>query len=240
MRSKFIVQIPHNSKGEFPTDEEVRVTIRSYGWEPADIASTTSEVEKVTLYKTKADKLFTEGVMPEVAHEEKDYVIFFGQIASDQTKFIVTRSVSGLITYRLLQEELHQLISATEKLVRNVISKSVFSLKGVSVSIENNNILVYEKGHNHVILEGRVVENTFVETIKTNPKDALVMFLVVIFGTISFSVHNASENNLVTPDQMDKISLSVIAVALVSLVGIVLTFVNIKKNRIVSWNLKKR
>ena len=66
------------------------------------------------------------------------------------------------------------------------------------------------------------------------------MLLVVLFGIIGVVVHHVSENKFITPDQVDKISLSVIAVSVVSLIGIVLTFFNIKKNRIVSWDLKKR
>ena len=45
------------------------------------------------------------------------------------------------------------------------------------------------------------------------------MLLVVLFGIIGVVVHHVSENKFITPDQVDKISLSVIAVSVVSLIG---------------------
>src|SRR5262249_8463376 len=115
MRAKFLLKINPKTDGQFPTDEELQGKIRSYGWEPTDIARLEDSAQKSAAYKEKAKSLFTPEHMPEVAQEELEDVIFFGVIRADQTRFVVTRT-PGELTFRLIQPELPPLISATQRI----------------------------------------------------------------------------------------------------------------------------
>jgi hypothetical protein len=238
MRSKFIVQILKKADGTFPTDIDLQNKIREYGWEPPDIAKMESTEEKLKAYRERAQPLFTAEQMPEVAQEELEDVIFFGAIRADQTRFVVTRT-PGELTFRLIQAELPMLISATEKLLKAIGATNLVGLplKRTPHNVIDNKILIYEKGHNHVILQGRVVESPFFETLRTNQKDAFVILLVLLFLMLRLISHTIIDFKFISAADFDKLTFSILAVSLVSLIGLVLTFIGIRRHKLVSWNL---
>jgi hypothetical protein len=233
MRSKFIV----NADGKFPTDEEVRSAIRRFGWEPREASLLNSEKEKVDKYAEISSKLFEE--MPEVAQPEKADVIYSGFLSADQTSFVVTRSSDGEITYRLLQPELPKLIQATEKIIKAIEGQRVSSR---DENIIDKTILVYEKGHDYVILRGRVVENKLLETARSNLKDAVVV-AICSFTLIVLSIVLATGVlGGVAPSWIQgviRLSVPICALFIASLAGLIITYREITNTRVVSWNLKR-
>ena len=97
MRAVFSVDIPPLSDGGYSSDDEVVKVLRGFGWEPVELRAhrprnsdaDPSEAASITKARELAQPLFAQ--MPEVAAAEKDDVIFFGYVADDQTKFVVTR-----------------------------------------------------------------------------------------------------------------------------------------------------
>src|SRR5438874_9902324 len=105
MRAVFTVAIPHNKQDEFPANEEIIRMLRSFGYEPTEVAEAADEPSKLQLYKDMSEHLFS--LMPEVAQEERNKVIYYGQVPDEQTKFVVTKPASGYFKVRLLHEQLN-------------------------------------------------------------------------------------------------------------------------------------
>jgi len=240
MRSKFIVKIPAKSDHTFPTDEDLRVLLRIFGWEQKEIAILKTEHEKIDAYVARGQELFTQQLMPEVAQEEKNDIIFCGFLSADQTRFVVTRSNDGEMTFRLLQPELQQLIRATEKIIRAI--EAHFPKPEADEHIINRSILIYERSHDHVILEGRVIENKYLESLRTNIKDTIVVIsasiLLIILGIILFFSHFTAVGSNVL-EILSRAAVSIMVVFLVSIIGLYLTYRDIKTTRVISWNLKR-
>ncbi len=239
MRSKFIVRIRRHGE-KYPTKEELRSVIRRHGWESADVSCLASDEEKEEKYKQEGERLFEQ--MPEVVQNERNHVIFYGCVQSDAAEFVVTRSTEGEITYRLLQPELNRLIRATEKIIKEV-EKDRHHIEFFSSSDEHivgKQVLIYERDSDHVVLEGRVVENPTAETIKTNPKDTVVLILAAVFLVLRFASHRIFEIKFMSQEDFDKFTLSIVAVSLVSFIGFLITLFSIRKNRIISWDLKRK
>ena len=146
MRSKVTIRIPRESGG-FPETIKILEIFRDFGWELTEIAQLgDDEEQKQKIYRERAEKLFAD--MPEIAQEEKEHVVFFGFFAGDQTKFVVTRRVEGQLTIRLLQKELGNLQSSTEKTVRRLLDAKI----GDAHFKINRGIQIYEKEHAHIII----------------------------------------------------------------------------------------
>jgi hypothetical protein len=238
MRSKFIVKISTKSDGKFPSDVEIRSILRTFGWEPREVSTVEGEEEKVEKYKAIGLKLFEE--MPEVAKNEKDDVIYAGFLSADQTHFVVTRSSDGEITFRLLQPELPKLIQATEKIIRS-IEKEKFSNRDDEVII-NRSISVYERSHDHIILQGRVVENKIIEALRSNLKDTVVVGLSIVFLlilSVPLSIGLLSQGSHIWFDSAVRVAISVAALFVVSLAGLIITYRDITQTRVVNWNLRR-
>jgi hypothetical protein len=228
MRSKFHVALVPNADGSFLGDEELRTTLRRYGWEASATAKLPTEDEKIVVYRNEAKRLFADKVIPEVTEPEIEETIFYGVIRSDQTEFFVTRT-QGEMTYRLIQPELTPLLSATNKLLRAIGGGKR------PHNIVDNKITVYERAHNHIIFSGRLVESPFRETLRANPKDSLVMGLVALFVVLSTVTHFGFNLRILSQQDLDKLTFSIIAVSLVSFIGLAITYFSIKGSKLISW-----
>lgn len=215
--------------GVFPTDDELRSKIQSYGWESIQSAAMKDEQQKLKYYKEQVKKLFAEKLIPEVAEPELEETIFFGVIRSDQVRYFVTRT-QGEMTFRLVQEELTPLIAATNKILRAIGGGAR------PHNIVDNKIIIYERSHNHGIFSGRLVESAVRETIKANPKDSLVILLMVAFAIVSAMSHLGFKVVGLSMQSLDKLTFSIVALSLVSIIGLTLTFLNIRRSRLISWN----
>ncbi len=114
MRSVFTVNIKP-SKLPYPSTNEILNKIHGFGWTPVE-AIDYDEEKLVKYHQRMAKELFIE--MPEIAQQEKDSLIYYGFLADDKTKFVITRVVESQITFRLLHPELPKLQNSTRKLVK--------------------------------------------------------------------------------------------------------------------------
>ncbi len=233
MRSVFTIDLPVNNEGIYSDNHEVLKLLRSFGWEPAGIRDLgNDETAKEQKYKESAEVLFRD--MPEIAVEEKDYVIFFGFLADTQTKFAVTRTVEGQITFRLLHPVLPRLQSSTRKMVRKIIASR---LSDKQLEISNQSIVIYERGFDHIILSGRVIPSAVRETIRTDRKDMLLFV-----GPLLFLVPLAAGLVLVNPathrllgGTLERMSTALLTTSLVSLLGLIQNYYEIRRNRLIAW-----
>jgi len=233
MRSVFTVNIPSNESGEYPSNTEILHRIRSFGWEPIEIQRMNEdEAAKEVRYKELADKLFNE--MPEIAKEEKESVIFFGYLADDQTKFVITRSVEGQITFRLLHPVLPRLQSSTTKMVKKLISCTINKRQ---LEISNQTVVIYERGFDHIIISGRVIPNPVREALRTDRKNVLlatgplILAVPVMFGLLVVN----SDNSPLLGGTMERFSTALLTTSLVSALSLFQTYYEIRRERLISW-----
>lgn len=192
MRSVFTVKLDEGPDGNFPSDDDIVAALRGFGWEArsgpnweyfcslgaacayGDRAG--EEAERREWYREQADLVFAE--MPEVLRTdpECDAVIYFGQMADQDTVFIATRRVMGELKFRLRHKELLKLQSSTDRLVKNVLAQELFC------DIVGSRVTVYERGRNVVLLSGDIVTNRLREAYRRDSRDiALTVVPLVIF-----------------------------------------------------------
>jgi len=195
-------------------------------------------------YKRLAVPLFAD--MPEVAAAEGHYVTFLGYISDDQTLFVITSMVPGQITFRLLHRELPRLQASTEKMLRKVLSSRLgdthgwFS-RGRPMHVSNPIITVYERKFDHVIVTGRAITNAFAETLRSNRKDVtlfLVPLLLVVPVIYLLLTHASGAPSISLGDiLLRQGSTALLTTSLVSALGLLTTWREIKRHRLIEWTV---
>jgi len=190
-------------------------------------------------YKRLAKDLFEE--MPEVAGAEQAAVLFTGYIADDQTLFVMTRMVPGQLTFRLLHRELPRLQTSTEKMMRKVTSAR---LKDKPLHIGNPTVILYERKFDHVIITGRVITRVWHETIKSNLKDALLtvvplgLFLPTTLVLLSTPILPTAPISF-WRGTLERLDTAFLTTALVSALGLLQTWIEIRRGRLIDWSVPK-
>lgn len=256
MRAVFSVDIPKTTNGDFPTDVEITKMVRGFGWEPVELRAAALlgerggsddglETAKLAKYKELAQPMFEQ--MLEIAAAEKDDVVFFGKVADDQTQFVVTRPVENQITFRLLHPVLPRLQASAKKIVKTVLRTD---LVGKRLAVGNNRIVVYERGHDNIIIAGRVISRPIRETCRTDLKDLLLtivpaLILIPVTALLLQTPTNSPEQSAgimsapLMRGTLERLSTALFTTALVSLLGLLTTYYDIKKNRAIAWDVAR-
>jgi len=186
--------------------------------------------------------------MPEVAAAEKNDVVFFGYVADDQTKFVVTRAVENQITFRLPHPVLPRLQASAKKIVRRIL---VAKFLEQSLVVGNSRIVVYERGYDDIIITGRVISHPLRETRRTSTKDLLLTIVpllllvpltVLLIVAPSAITAQPTTSALATPlihGTLERMSTALLTTALVSGLGLLTTYYDIKKNRSIAWDVAR-
>ena len=231
MRAVFTVQIPPVSTDRYPTDEEFLSRIRALGWENTK-AREKADDELKAWYNEKASELWD--LMPEIASGEKDYVIFYGDLQDNQTKFIITRVVDGQATFRLLHPNLDRLQASTIYMV-DTLQKPVGTLP--PLEIRNQRISIYEREHDDIIIQGRVISSYAKETWRIDKKNILLAFGAFLLAVPTFItlIWVNSNTNEIIGGTLERASTTFLTTFVVSLIGFIQTYLEIRKIKIVDW-----
>lgn len=231
MRAVFTVKIPPIGPNRYPTDEEFLLRVRSRGWEDRDISSLGDEAEKKVRYQEKAKHMWDD--MPEIAVDEKKFLIFYGYMLDTQTEFVITRRNDGQATFRLLQPDLYKLQASTLIMLRALLSSD---LEVPPVKISGNSVKIYEKGQDHKIIEGRVVDNPLREAVRTNNKDILLAVIPLILAIASIIALPAMDPlNEVLYGTVERFSTAMFTSTVISSLGFLQTWYEIKSKKLVDW-----
>jgi hypothetical protein len=231
MRAVFTVSIPQVSTEKYPTNEEFLSRIRALGWENIKVREMSDE-EKNVWYQTEAATLWDE--MPEIAAQEKEYVIFFGLLQDNQTRFIITRVTDGQATFRLIHRNLDRLQSSTVKMVRQLIEPHG-NLPGLSIS--NYRISIYERKHDDIIIQGRVVPNALAEAWRVDSKNILLAIGALLLAVPSFIalIWINSSTNQIIGGTLERASTAFLTTMIVSVIGFIQTYLQIRNIKVIDW-----
>jgi hypothetical protein len=233
MRAVFTVDLPCDAEQGYPTDQQIVELIRSFGWEPVEVCALMDEGSKLQKCRELATYLFED--MPPGSVSRLEHVLTYGYLADDYTRFIVIRLVDGQITFRLANTVLGRLQVSTAKIIRKLLNTPI---NGKPLRICNQNVVVYERGNDYIVLSGRVIPNPLRETFRSDRKSvilasvALTIFLIVISILI---VGMDSTTNGLLGGTLERISTAMLTAALVSTINLTETYLEIYRNRVVVW-----
>jgi tetrahydromethanopterin S-methyltransferase subunit G len=164
MRAKFVVALTAISPSAYPADEALVDRLLTLGLgQTVDQGIAFEDRRKIFL--AEADREWDH--LPEVAERERQYVIFFSRLP-DHCRLIVTRSIQGRATFRLIHDNLAELEKNVEWISKE-LRKRVGSIEGLEV--ESGRVEVYERGRDNVIMVGRVIDRALWEAIHQNPAE---------------------------------------------------------------------
>jgi hypothetical protein len=236
MRAIFTVTLPKKNATEYQSDDDFLSFLRSEGLDDPKIMPLKKE-KQIENYERSAQKLWEQ--MPEVAKEEKEYLIFCGFLQDNQTYFLITRRNVGYAKFRLLNPNLDKLQDNTEMLIKGLVRKD--SNKNPNYEITNNSIEILEKNENHVIIQGRVITNSWKEAKLKNTKNYLISFttflLFLLFLILMFLLKylDAKDNFFYTTfERLDTVALTT---CIVSAFDFWTTYKQIKEHKIVAWTV---
>lgn len=266
MRARFAADLRPKASGDYPSDEEIvhlldgyevrnmellvsqaadvvaRESVASHAASGTTITSiarivpATDSNPRKPLYTALAAKLFRD--MPEVAAAEKDHVIFYGYISDSQTEFVVTRMVSRQLVFRLLHPELSRLKAATQKIVKE-LSEDDGNNEQIRLSISDEIVDVYEKGHDHVIIKGRIIgpklRARLRETLRLNYKDFMVSAAFLILFLITLFALSRVDPKDTLHAHLERFSTGFITTFFVSLFGLGTTYWSVSRNQVIAW-----
>jgi hypothetical protein len=232
MRAVFTVDIPSIGHAKFPNNQEIINELRTHGWENVEV-SELDESQQTAKYKELAIHLLEQ--MPEIRKtEEANQVIYYGELQDDKTKFVVTRVVQGQMTFRLLHPNLARLQRSTEKIISKLINSR---LGDTQFNISNDLVLVYERGFEDVIIEGRVISKPFREATKTNRRDVLLVLgsiLILVPTIIGLFFYSSAENRIIG-GTLESLSTALITTIIVSALGFFQTYYEIMREKLIHW-----
>jgi hypothetical protein len=206
--------------------------MRSFGWEPMDICLLQDEAAKGQKYQELGEPLFEH--MPATAVAKTDDVIFCGYLSDDYTRFVIIRLVNGQITFRLNNIMLVRLQKSTEKIVSKLLQTR---LNGGALQISNQNVVIYEQGNDYVVLSGRVIPSPWRETLRKDKKSVLLVLVPLLIFAFLASIVNSIDlsGHTFTAGTMERMSTALLTTALVSILSLGETYLEIYRNRIIVW-----
>lgn len=233
MRAVFTVQIPAVSAEKYPSDEEFLSRLRVLGWDYTHIKDL-AEDERKKWYFEEASALWEQ--MPEIANDEKNFVIFYGKLPDNHTKFIVTRLTDGQATFRLLHPHLDRLQASTYYMIEELIKPSS---NITPLQVRNRRISIYEIGHNEIIIKGRVIESTLQETVRTDRKNMLIALGALLISIPCFIalIWINSQTNRIVGGTLERVSTAFLTTFIVSAIGFLQTYLEIRKHKLIDWQV---
>lgn len=231
MRAVFTVHIPAVSNEKYPNNEEFLSRIRTFGWDDVKVKEL-PENEREKWYMDHAKELWEN--MPEIANNEKEYVIFYGAIPDNQTKFIITRVTEGQATFRLLHTNLDRLQASTKDMIKRLI-EGQGNLPPLKIS--NQRISIYERGYDDIIIQGRVVPSPFWEAWRVDKRNLLLtlgafLFAVPIFITL---IWVNSQTNRIIGGTLERASTAFLTTMIVSFIGFIQTYLQVRSTKLIDW-----
>ena len=232
MRAVFTVDLPQDGEGRFPTDQQIIEYLRSFGWEPVEICELEDEASKLAKCRELGQYLFQD--LPETAASRTEHVLFYGYLADDYTRL---KLVKGQITFRMANDTLGRLQTSTGKLIKKIINTP---LNDKAANISNNQVVIYERGNDYVVLSGRVVPQPLAETLRSDRKSAFLtivpLILAIFILTFGFGLMGiTAQANGLLGVSLERLLTALLTTALVSLLGLIDTYVEIYRNKIVIW-----
>lgn len=239
MRAILTVALPKKSETEFQTDDDFLSIIRGQGWDDPKIAILPKDKQTIK-YQEMATHIWKQ--MPEVAQDEKEYLIFCGYFQDNQTDVIITRRNVGFAKVRLLNANLDKLQDSTEKMVEKLVVKETDSKKP-QFEIANKTVEILEKNEIHEIIQGRVITNAWKEAKLKNSKNYSIAFwtffaFLGLFFTLiilRFVMHYDKDDFWYeTNTRLHTVALTTF---IVSAFDFWTTYKQIKENKIISWTV---
>ena len=232
MRAVFTIDIPSVGHGKFPSNQDIVTELRQHGWEFVGTSSL-DEDQRVNRYKELSDRLMK--VMPEVrAAEEAEHVIYYGELQDEKTKFIVTRVVDGQMTFRLLHPNLAKLERSTERVIRKLLTTAIGEGR---LHVSNNSVVVYERGHEDIIIQGHVISRPFREAISANRKDVLLIlgsFLILVPNVVGLFLIPVDQHRILG-GTLERLSTALATTIIVSGLGYFQTYYELRIHETVKW-----
>ena len=234
MRAKFTVNIPQGKDGKRPDNTEFLKQIRANGWGLTDIEELPDEAARLARYLDIAGTLWND--MPEVTSEEKKHVIFCGLLDDTRTDLVITRRTEAQANVRMHQTNLARL----QRAASNVVSELVTTHRGeAQLSVAEQEVVIYERGHEEILIDGKVIPNAVSEAIRSDKKNLLVSaasLLVVAGVSIAlFTIDLKSHPNVAT--SLDRLLATFIGFFVISGLGLLQTWWEIKSNKVIAWSV---
>jgi len=189
-------------------------------------------------YRTLAEELFTE--MPEVAGAEIGGVIYVGIFQKQQALFVVTGMNHREVTFRLLHKELPRLQASTVQIMKDLLSTWMIEPCLRTDHVEVN---IYERKFDNVIITGHVITNPLREAQRTNLKDILLAVVpALLFVPVTYVVDHWDAwnhgTNMFWHGQLERFSTALLTTSLVSSLGFLQTYLQIKRSKMIDWSVK--
>ncbi len=232
MRSLFTVEIQQTG-ASYPSDQDVVEALRLQAWDRKG----TSDLDwaaRVEFYKNDSEVYWQE--MPEMAFDEKEYIIFCGKLQDNKTRVIVTRMVQGEANIRLINHSLGDLQSSTARVIKRI---TVDNNSDNRAKIRNNSVRIYERGHEHVVIYGNVIPSPLKEAARRDAKNLYLSAGTLILGIITLissylmvgGVHGFIAGNL------ERISTAMLTTFVVTAITFFQTYFHIRQHDVIHWKV---
>ncbi len=250
MRSVFTVKLEARPGSVFPSDAEVVAALRGSGWEArrgpfwqyfcddaiaasCPVVEEAAAEERVRLmwYREEANRVFKR--MPELCEDdpEREAVIYFGRLAVLDAEFVVTRLVMGELKFRLLKDELVDLQSATDRVIRSVLRQSIF------VEVSRSRVVIFEHGRDRVLLTGQVMRGTWREAYHRDSRDVLLTVVPLLLFLVAFPLDRTFGSLLASDIRsvFDRFATAMLTTAIVSALSFMNQLLRLARESVVVW-----
>ena len=172
--------------------------------------------------------------MPEVAAAERRRLIYLGYIADEQVFFVITRMVAGVITFRLLHQDLERLQRATLTLVQSVVQATIAQQQ---LEISSPVVQIYKRKYDHIIINGRIITHPLREVIREHWRDFLVFPVALSLAIVTFAplVGGFVDKETVWFGMIERFNTVMDTTSLILFLQFLATYFQIRRRRLINW-----
>lgn len=243
MRALFLLKTEKNDKGVFPSGQSIAENIfGGAGWTDERALAISDWSAKQKYYAEKAKYLFDidAGHLPESVrlHETIDDVIFFGSV--NKSAVLVTKINQAETFVRIIHGDLNQLQNTAEIVVQKIKDKFK-TVDDSPVSIPADEVLIFERGHDHRIIKGTILhKGSFGKILKAarlQDKGNYYLLLVALtLLVLAIAFYVASPYYFPQLTQFaERALLAFIAVSATPVARFIQIILQLKSDKIIKW-----
>ena len=234
MRAVLTLDEPRNQENNHLENLDIWEIFKEWGLEPSDMPTKTDENEVITFFKEHSKAFLSK--MPNLRkHKEEGSIIYSSFLPKTRSDFIVTRTVKGTLTIRILNTHIEDLKNATEHFLNKVWSWNKDNKDKKFLPYQD--IKIYEADLEESTIKGQIIDNPYNYAKLNDSRNlTIAIWTISIFIGLSVLLYLADFNSE-AKGHIERFATAMLTASTVSFLSFFNNYFIIKKHSPIKWGV---